>query len=139
MNKNSSLIFLAILVILPKVVTAQDSLNVSKVGEILLDGAVDVQIAGNYACIADAWDRVRILDLADIADPIEIGNCATGGAVNAIAVTGSHIYVADGYLGLGIINYLDPYHPFQEGSYFTGEDVLGVAVSGDYVYLSEGG
>ena len=130
---------LIILTITASAVLAQDSLNVTKVGEIALSGARDVQIVGNYAYVAIESEGIRILDISNPVNPVEIGSCSTPGTAFSIAHSGDHLYVADGYSGLRIINVSDPYNPFEEGCFTVATQVVGIIASADLVYLSEGG
>ncbi|MEE9269627.1 MAG: FlgD immunoglobulin-like domain containing protein [Candidatus Krumholzibacteria bacterium] len=94
----------------------------------------DIVLAGNYAYVADADSGLRVIDISDPANLIEVG-AATGGDVMSVAVSGSHAYVARGRDGFGVLDISDPTNPFEVGSVATAGWPWRVVVQGNYAYV----
>ncbi|MCX6639363.1 MAG: T9SS type A sorting domain-containing protein [bacterium] len=118
----------------------QDSLNVSKIGQVghAWEGiAHRVFVSGNYAYVAANEAGLRILDITDPANPAEVGYFDTPGEAYNVFVTGGHAYLANYFDGLYIIDVTDPVHPALLGHWddsdFMAYDVV---VNGPYAYLA---
>jgi hypothetical protein len=59
---------------------------------------------GNYAYVADHKEGLRIISVADKANPTEVGFFDTPGRAVAVHVAGSYAYVADLDGGLVILH-----------------------------------
>jgi hypothetical protein len=120
--------------------SAQDSLNVTKLGEIALDGVNDVHVRGNYAYAIEALRGLLVIDITDPASPVGVGSCSLSSPATALTISGDYAYVANGYYGgLVIVNIANPSHPLIEGSLTNWTDFQAVAVSGNYAYLAGDG
>ncbi|WP_272481073.1 beta strand repeat-containing protein, partial [Microcystis aeruginosa] len=66
--------------------------------------ALDVQIVGNYAYVADGGAGLQIIDISNPTIPIFKGNYDTSGGAEDVQVMGKYAYVADSSGGLKIID-----------------------------------
>ncbi len=64
----------------------------------------DVKLAGNFACLADGFGGVLVLDISDPTNPRYAGSYPTPGMAKEIYWDGENIYVADQYC-LGIYRF----------------------------------
>jgi len=109
--------------------------------------AQGVAVAGNYAYVADSpiWDGsqyvgggLRIINIANLTNPTEVGFYDTPGFAIGVAVSGNYAYIADHSAGLRIINVSTPASPTEVGFYDTPGSAFGVAVAGNYAYVADG-
>jgi len=98
-----------------------------------------VVISGNFAYVTIRSSGLKVINISDPANPVEVGSCATSGAAYAVAVDGDYAYVADGSNGLRVIDISVSSNPTVVGGYGEGVTYLGVTVSGDYAYVAAGG
>jgi hypothetical protein len=100
--------------------------------------AVDVQVVGNYAYVAD-WNKgLQIIDIGNPAAPTLKGNYDTSGFAHGVQVVGNYAYVADRRAGLQIIDISNPAAPTLKGSYDTSGYASDVQVVGNYAYVADG-
>jgi len=92
-----------------------------------------VYVAGGYAYVADHNAGLRVVDVSNPANPMEVGFYHTPGNVEAVAVAGDYAYVAAG--GLRVVDVSDPTTPVEVGFYEHGGSV---AVAGIYAYIASG-
>ena len=115
-----------------------DSLNVRFVGSYDTPGrAYGVYVSGGYAYVADWNAGLRVIDVSDPENPVEIGYYDTPGYAHGVYISGSYAYVADGDWGLRVIDVSDPSNPEEVGYYDTPGFALGVYVSGGYAYVAD--
>jgi hypothetical protein len=107
-------------------------------------------VSGHYACVAETsrWDganevtdSLRVLDVADPANPREVGMSEPGSSLRGVAVSGDYVYVAScGSAtdpgGLLVIDISDRAHPQTLTLYPTGGRALAGLVSGRYAYVA---
>ncbi|HEX04335.1 MAG TPA: T9SS type A sorting domain-containing protein, partial [Bacteroidetes bacterium] len=99
---------------------AQDSLNVQLLGTLYgkYDNTRGIAIEGEHAFLATGNTGLRIIDISNPVEPVEIGaNLASNRAVD-VDVDGNYAYVADSVEGLWIIDIEDPGSP-EEISFFS--------------------
>ncbi|MCX6641736.1 MAG: hypothetical protein NTW14_14820 [bacterium] len=120
---------------------AQESQNVTLVGQLDLSSGVAnrVAISGNLAYVADGSAGLRIIDVSNPEIPVEIGNLDTPGDAHGIAVSGSYAYVADQFSGLRIINVSNPAAPVETGYFDTPGEAFDVTVRDNYAYVADAG
>ena len=123
----------------------QDSLNVTKVGEVAFwDMAEAIVVSSNLAYLAAGESGLRIVDITNPASPIEVGFCDIAGVALNIALWNSYALVVMQSYDLIIIDITDPTSPFEVGYYdnpaFSSSttDNAGVAAQGNYAYLPSG-
>ena len=97
-----------------------------------------VVLSGDYAYLAGGTGGLRIIDVSEPHNPVEIGTLDTPGQAMDVAVQGDYAYVADHYQGgLRVIAVSEPSAPWEVGSYDTPGHALGVAVLGPYAYVAD--
>jgi len=118
----------------------EDSLNVRMLASLQYDStetrARGIALSDSLVYIADWNLGLRIISIADICNPVEVGSYFTGGHASNVAIIDSYAYVADGYGGLKVISVIDPTNPVLVDSLHA-SDACYVAVSGSYAYLSD--
>ena len=115
----------------------------------------EVVVSGNYAFLADASYGLRIVNIEEPTNPVEVGKYETivyeeeGGAYK-IAVNGTRAYLVSdtrGLLMLDISNTVKPklvgqyYYVVNEDSYqhgYYGANIMGVHVEGKTIFLAMG-
>jgi PGF-pre-PGF domain-containing protein len=102
------------------------------------DPIYDIEIADNYAYVANYGNGLIILNITDPTSPELIGNYDTTALTSAVAVTGNYVCLADHYNGLVILDATDPKSPIFTGSYDTAGFAEGLAVADDHAYLADG-
>jgi hypothetical protein len=117
---------------------AQDSLNVSSVS-LIHDWwePRNVLVSQHIAYIAASSAGIRIVDVTDAANPIEIGWFDTQNALG-LDVSGSYLYVADD-ASLKILNIANPSQPELVGECNipnNGRYIRSVVVHGSYAYVA---
>jgi hypothetical protein len=117
-----------------RIVSITDPTNPIVVGHIDANRSVkDVDVAGDYAYVAD-WDSgLRVVSIADPENPVEVAHIDTIGATSAVAVSGDYAYVGAEMLRVMLIS--DPTHPLAVGNcHITRSPAERMAASGYYVY-----
>lgn len=97
----------------------------------------DVYVSEEYVYVA-AWDAgLRVVNVSDPTNPVEVGFYDTPGYALAVHVVGGYAYVADGDAGLRVIDVSDPAAPSEAGFYDPEEGwgVHDVFSTRGYVYL----
>jgi hypothetical protein len=94
-----------------------------------------VALANGYAYVADWVGGLRVLNVSDPADPVEVGSYRTQHAWS-VTVQGNYAYVADTYDGLRVVDVSDPAAPVEAGFYEVPGSLNDVAVAGEYVYVA---
>jgi len=84
-------------------------------------------------------DGLRVIDISDPENPVEIGAFDTQGASHYVAVNGDHAYVADARGGLRIINVSNPENPDEVSSIETQGVTRRVTIYGELAYIADGG
>ena len=117
---------------------AQDSLNVTRIWQqSQWQSAYAVAVQGDYAYIAAGEGGLRIVDISDSTQLVEVGCYDTPGSATSVTVGGSYAYVGDDTYGLRIIDITNPGTPTEAGFYATINYVEGVAISGNYAYVAD--
>lgn len=110
----------------------------------------DVTIAGDTAYIADDSAGMRIVSIADPAQPVEVGFYSVPMVaqenspspivyddVAGVAVANGYAYVAEYDHGLRVVDISDPTHPQEVGFYDTPGEAHGVALAGEYAHVAD--
>nr|WP_321417407.1 PGF-pre-PGF domain-containing protein [uncultured Methanomethylovorans sp.] len=95
-----------------------------------------LQIAGNYAYVADGDSGLSIINISNPAVPTLTHTYDTAGHAYGISVVSNYAYIADGNNGLVIANISNPASPTSMGSYAT-YDAQNIVVSGNYAYIAD--
>jgi len=126
-----------------QVLWGQDSLNVTKIGEVWdywnqhWNLHWSPTAADTLCLISTRLSGLRILDTSNPAEPVEIGHIEIPGGAYKSARTGSIAYVGCG-VGLQIVDFSDPRNPTQLSLVNLQALAYDVAVLGDFVYISCG-
>jgi len=94
-------------------------------------------VSGSYVYVAGDSTGLRVIDISNPSNPVEVGYYDTPGYAMGVAVSGSYAYVADWHYGLRVIDITDPSNPVEVGYYNTPGYAYGVAVSGSYAYVAD--
>ena len=78
-----------------------------------------------------------MINVANPANPVEVGFYDTPGYAHGVAIAGSIAYVADGDAGLRVIDVANPANPVEVGFYDTPGYALGVAIAGSTAYVAD--
>lgn len=114
-------------------------LSITEVGAYDAWWAQDVELDGRYAYVAAGGDGLRIVDVADVSNPVEAGAYATSGEVIDVMVNGNHAYILE-TTGLRIVDLSNLQRPVEVGAYRVGTDsVSQMAIRGNVAYLAAGG
>ncbi len=98
--------------------------------------AYDVFIAGNHAFIGSSAG-LKVIDITDVMNPLEIGSYFTPGAISSIDVEGDIAVMCNSYLdSLQIINITNPKNPSLLGAVNVSDGLLDVCIEGDYAYIA---
>lgn len=90
--------------------------NPQFVGRASTDGiCTGIDIAGNYAYVADLYNGLCIFDICDPAYPSLIGHYYTSGFTEDVVAKNEVAYLADGDSGLVILDISDPSNPLYRG------------------------
>jgi hypothetical protein len=88
-------------------------------------------VRGQTAFVADQSAGLRVLDLADPAEPVEIGSLQLPGRALAVTLDGDVAYVAAREAGLRLVDITRPHAPHEIAYVDAGAAVIEVAVVGD--------
>jgi hypothetical protein len=94
-----------------------------------------VVLTGSHAYVADGSGGLRVVDVTDPAEPLEVGYYTTTGTARDVAVSGQYAYVADGDGGLRVIDVGTPTQPVEIGAYDALTFSTSVFISDSVVYL----
>jgi hypothetical protein len=94
----------------------------------------DICISDLYAYLAADRDGVRIMNIANPANPIFAGRFDTPGNAYGVFVQGNYAYVAD-YSSIQIINITNSSNPVFAGSITTPGISQAIFVAGNYAYI----
>lgn len=99
--------------------------------------AFGVTMRGDHALVADGHKGLRIIDVSNPDDMVEIGFVDTPGEARRVAVDGDLAFVADGDRGLRVIDISEPSNPVEIGMAKTSAPALDVAVWRHHAYVIE--
>jgi len=122
------------------VVDASNPASLSIIGHVpfadTLGNFEDITVVNHIAYAADIFNGLRIIDVQDPYNPVEIASYDT--MARGIDVVGSTAYVVDGFR-LRILNVAQPSSPQEIGTYHAMHFPLKVAVQGNYAYVLSAG
>jgi hypothetical protein len=100
--------------------------------------AMDVKVQGNFAYVADYDQGLRIIDISNSAEPIEVSTIGTNGNAWGVWVEGNYAYVPSQSGRLTIIDISIPSSPVQIAVYYPGgNSFYDVKISGNYAYVAD--
>jgi len=98
--------------------------------------ASDIDVAGDFAYLADGLKGLQVVNIIDKTSPEIIGNYDTSGNACGIFIDGNYAYVADGEQGIVIIDITDKTNPMLTANLSTDGYALKIYVSKDYAYVA---
>ncbi len=115
------------------------ALRIERIGSALdlWSTAINLDVQGDYAYVCTGKTGLRVVDVSNPEEPLEIGFVNTAGFSDRAFAQDTLVYLADNHNGLRIINVADPENPTEVGSFVTGESVRDVAVAGDFAYIAD--
>ena len=117
-----------------------DSLNCHLVGTYEIPSSplpLDVAVTDSLALVADWSNGLRILNIADPANPSQVGLFAGPRSTFGVAVKDTLAYVAGHWDGLYIANIADPANPQLVGQLGTSDATAHVAVRDTFAFLAD--
>ena len=102
--------------------------------------AEDLALLGERAYVAAGSGKLRILDISDPANPVELGSFDPGsGPTLGVQAFGGIAYVTQGAGGVRIVDVSDPANPLLLGSFLPAGPTSSHAVllHGDHLYVSD--
>jgi hypothetical protein len=94
-------------------------------------------VSGDYAYIADGMSGLRVVNVSNPFNPVEVGCIYFPDIALSVDVSGNYAYVANDYSALRVVNVSDPSNPEQVGYYITPGRAYGVAATGTYAYVAD--
>jgi hypothetical protein len=108
-------------------------------GVLLPAGFEAIALQGRYAYVAGADAALRIIDVINLAQPVEVGSLGPASDYpHDVAVSGSYAYVTCSQDGLRVIDISVPTAPVQVGSWMPPVVACGIQVRGHYAYVACG-
>ncbi|MGC7879658.1 fibronectin type III domain-containing protein [Desulforudis sp. 1031] len=99
----------------------------------------DIDVAGNYAYLANGSNGLRVIDISDPTNPVSLDVVLkTNDLAVGVAVSGSYAFIADNNKGLTVVDVSVPASPSVVASYDTDGTALKVRFAGGCIYLADG-
>jgi hypothetical protein len=86
--------------------------------------------------IATGNTGLRIVNISDPENPIEVGYCDTPGQALSLAISDNYCYIADNDGGVRVIDVSEPDNPFEVDCCEEGNSPVGIYISGNYAYIA---
>ena len=97
----------------------------------------DLAVDGDYAYLAVGIDGLRIVNIKDTANPVEIGSFEEVYSVTwKVVPVGDHAYLAGDGKGVLVVDISTPEDPELIGRFDTADDVRDIAVVGNRLYVA---
>ncbi|NBB73398.1 MAG: hypothetical protein GVY35_06940 [Bacteroidetes bacterium] len=103
----------------------------------VLDRPAAVEIANDFAFVADQNAGLRIVDLSDPDTLRIVGTADTPGRALDVAVAGTTAFVADQYAGIRVIDVSDPFAPAEIGFWDADQQAVQVTLADGALYLAD--
>lgn len=114
-------------------------------GQVSTDGIItDVAKEGNYIYLAEQDSGLKIIDVSNLADPVQVSELFLQGPVNGLVVNNQTLFILEGEYydgiqwlggGLRIVNITSPSNPQTLGFYDSPNESHHISLVGDYVYI----
>ncbi|MBZ0266300.1 T9SS type A sorting domain-containing protein [bacterium] len=106
------LLLIVMIQLIPAISTAQDSLNVFRVSGVeYWYYATDIIVEGEIAYVSTGISGMRILDISDPSQPVEIGFSQLTNEAYHFSKSGNNLFVSDLEGSFGIVDVSDPANP----------------------------
>ncbi|MCI0394570.1 MAG: PKD domain-containing protein [Chloroflexi bacterium] len=109
---------------------------------------VNIVVSGTLAYIAERqiwtgttfeYGGLRILDVSDPTNPVELGYFDSDGSADAVAVLGNYAYLGktSGTVEVVVLNVSNPANPVEVNDLNTNGSVRGLALANNYLYVAQ--
>ncbi len=118
-------------------IDVSDKLNPVRISNIVFSEHIqDFTLSGNYAYVANGDSGVRVVDIADPANLVEVG-ADVGGFAQSIAISGNYAYVCQRTDGFRVLDITNPENPNEVGHIATSGWSWRVVAQGGYAYVTD--
>ncbi len=121
-----------------KIINISDPVNPVVTGSIDSIGCNGVAVLGNYAYLAATNSTIRIIDISDLANPVQVSWLNLDDVPLNIEVLGNYAYVVSGTSGLRIIDITNPASPSEVGFFKNDDYFSDVKINNPYAYIADG-
>ncbi len=106
-------------------------------------GATDVAVSGGIACVSDYNMGVRVIDVANVEDPVAVGGWDTMWRVDGVTVNGDYAYVMEMGIGFSpcwmhVFDISSPAAPREISDTWIWDWCSHLEIGGNYVYVAGG-
>lgn len=88
-----------------------------------------------YVCMGDGG--LAVYNVADPANPIQVGAISTRGTARDIKIVGATAYIANTSYGIAIVDITDPANPVLLGNASAGSSVIEIAIRGNVLWAAD--
>ncbi len=99
--------------------------------------AYDLALAGNYAYVAATTGGLRVIDVSDPWNPIEVGSFPTATRAYGVDVDNGIAYLSASSSGVYVIDVSDPSSPTLLTTFQSGGFAWDVTVYGGYLFVAD--
>lgn len=97
-----------------------------------------VALLDRYGYLATENSGLVVIDMIDMANPVQVGALDIGGPAQSVVVGGELAYVAGDTNGMKIVDVSNPEAPVLVATYDTPGSAQGLSVHGKYAYVADG-
>lgn len=97
----------------------------------------DIEIVNGHAYLALGEFGIRVFNIENPEDPIEVGKFNTLGFAQDLSSNGNQLFVADGDNGILVLDIRDPANLTITWRYGAPVDARAVTLNGDYAYVAD--
>ena len=102
-----------------------------------VDTIQDIEISEGYAYLALGEHGIRVLNIADPDNPIEVDKYNTIGFTHDVTVKGKFLFAADGVNGALVFDISNPAEIVYLWRYDKSKDTHAITLWGEYAYLAD--
>lgn len=103
-------------------------------GRVVVTNPRGLSVMGDRAYVADDWAGLRIIDLSDAQQPVEVGRQPTQARTTDVAARGDLAYQADDSAGFRVVDASLPAAPVVRGVLHSAEPARAIALAGNLAY-----
>lgn len=96
-----------------------------------------VYVSGGYAYIAAGYVGLKIVNVSNPSNPVDVAAVNTAGFSSDVVVNSTYAYVADSYNGMLILDVSNPANPIFKSKFTGTGQILGVYASNNNVYCAD--
>lgn len=132
----ASCVFLCVILSLPAI---GQPFHLSQTAQYTFPSDINgVDVINDHVLVAGADGTLRVIDIADIANPIEVGSVAGLGSASKIVTYGSYAYVATNAPALAVVDISSLTNPVLVRTITVSHDITSLTVHGTRLYLTRG-